>query len=505
MAYLDARRDSVALARAQVSALSEALAREPTVVEALRSAEPSSRLQPLAESVRRATEVDFVVVMDADRTRFSHPDPDRIGGTYLGNVGPAIEGEPYVERFTGTLGPSVRAVAAVSPDAGPPLGYVAVGVTERRIGEQLQGELPVLAAVAVLALLLAASGAVLVSRRLQRLTGGVGPAEMTRMFEHHDAVLRAVRGGLVVLDDRRRVVLANHAALHLLGLEPDRERVEGAAVTELGLPATLASLLSDGRSAADELHLTRTAVVVANQTPVSRGGRRLGTVTTLRDQSELQAVTSELDSVRGFADALRAQAHESANRLHTVVTMIELGHAEKAVDYATAEMASAQALAERVLSAVDDPVVAALLLGKAAQAHERGVEFLVDDGTSLTASPVPAADLVTILGNLVDNAVEPVLAADPPRRVEVLLRCDDHQLLARVADSGPGIPAERLDDAFRRGWSTNPGQPLHGRGLGLALVAAAVERHGGSIEVTCEPQAAVAVRFPVLAPDMSPA
>ena len=499
LAYADARRDSVALARAQVSSLSAALAAEPTVAQALRSGDPSSRLQPLAEAVRLSTEVDFVVVMGPDRVRLSHPDPGRIGETYLGNVGPARPDEPYVERFTGTLGPSVRAVAAVAPDGGPLLGYVAVGLTERRIGEQLRAELPALAAVAVLALLLATSGAALVSRRLQRLTGGVGPAEMTRMFEHHDAVLRTVREGLVVLDEQRRVVLANDAALQLLGLDGDRAALDGADVTRLDLPGSLAALLSGGRPATDELHLTRTAVVVVNQLPVVRRGRRLGTVTTLRDQSDLQAVSSELDSVRGFADALRAQAHESANRLHTVVTMIELGHAERAVDFVTEELASTQTLAERVLSAVEEPVVAALLLGKAAQAHERGVEFVVDDSTSLTTSSVPAADLVTVLGNLVDNAVEAVLASKPPRRVQVLLRCDDHQLLVRVADSGPGIPTDRLDDAFRRGWSTKPDGPLHGRGLGLALVAAAVERNGGTIEVSAEPQAAVAVRFPTLA------
>ncbi|MFP5218377.1 MAG: ATP-binding protein [Actinomycetes bacterium] len=497
LAYLDARRDSDTLARAEVVALAEGLAAEPVVADALRSADPAAQLQPLAESVRVATDVDFVVIMGPDRVRYSHPNPSLIGGTFIGRVGDPGTRSTYVERSTGTLGPSVRAVAAVrSGDV--PIGYVAVGLTERRIADQLRDELPVVAAVAVLALLLSGLGAYLVSRRLHRLTRGVGPAEITRLFEHHDAVLRAVREGLVVVDDRSRVVLLNHGAVRLLGLQGEPARYEGTPVGELDLPDSLSRLLHEGRTATDELHLTRAAVVVVSTTAVERDGRRLGTVTTLRDESDLHAVTSELDSVRGFADALRAQAHESANRLHTVITLIELDRADEAVEFATAELASAQRLTDRVLAAVDEPVVAALLLGKAAQAHERGVELVIDEGTSLTGSRVPPTDLVTVVGNLVDNAVDAVVAGPPPRRVDVLLRCDDGGVLVRVADSGPGIPADRVEDAFRRGWSTKPGGALHGRGLGLALVAAAVERHGGTISVTPAPDAAVEVRFPAL-------
>ena len=482
LAYVDARRDSLVLARAQVLSVAEAVAQQPTVQNALTAPDPAPLLQPLAESVQRATGVDFVVVMSPDRIRYSHPDLEMLGGTFQGNLGTARTGEPFLERFTGTLGPSVRAVVRV-PDEDPLLGYVAVGITETRIADTLFDQLPALLGVTVLALALAAAGSALVSGRLHRLTHGLGPAEMTRMYEHHDAVLHAVREGLLVLDRDRRIVLINDEGGRLLGVAGAPHAVEGLGVRELGLPDALSNVLADGRSAVDELHLAPAAVVVVNQATASRSGRVLGTVTTLRDQSALQALSNELSSVRGFAEALRAQAHESANRLHTVVTMIELGHADDAVEFATAELASAQELTDRILAAVEEPVLAALLLGKAAEAHERGVELVVSDETALRAGPVPAIDLVTIVGNLVDNAVDAVLAADPPRQVSVLVRSDQHELVVRVRDTGTGIPDEQIADVFRRGWSSKSSGDLHGRGLGLALVRATVDRHGGSIEV----------------------
>lgn len=207
----------------------------------------------------------------------------------------------------------------------------------------------------------------------------------------------------------------------------------------------------------DEVHLTADRVLVVNSSPVAGGGRR-GTVVTLRDHTELQALTGELDHERGFTQALRSQAHEAANRLHTVVSLIELGRADEAVDFATAELELAQALTDEVVTAVGEPVLVALLLGKAAQAHERGVELVVTaDSRSLAdgGGLPPARDLVTVLGNLIDNAVDAVTAV-PGARIAVTLRPERDELLLRVADNGPGLP---------EGWTCSAGAgPARGRG-----------------------------------------
>ena len=241
-----------------------------------------------------------------------------------------------------------------------------------------------------------------------------------------------------------------------------------------------------------------------NQVPARRDGRLLGSVVTLRDHTELRAIAGELDSVRGFAEALRAQAHEAANRLHSVVTLIELGREQDAVRFATTELALTAELSDRLLNTVREPVLAALLLGKTAQARERGVDMSVSEATQVGPLSLDVRDLVTVLGNLVDNAIDAAAVAPQPRSVEVMLRTDARQLTIQVRDSGPGIELENLQAVFTRGWSTKQATGPHGRGLGLALVRQVVNRHGGTIEVRTDAGAVFEVRLPMSVAEADP-
>jgi two-component system, CitB family, sensor kinase len=251
----------------------------------------------------------------------------------------------------------------------------------------------------------------------------------------------------------------------------------------------------------DELHLTERRIVVVNSRPV-HGGERRGTVVTLRDHTELQSLAGELDTERGFTEALRSQAHEAANRLHTVVSLIALGRQQEAAEFATAELELAQALTDRVVAACAEPVLAALLLGKAAEASERGVDFRVTDDSRVDDGVLPARldrrDLVTILGNLIDNALDAAVEAAARHRpaVTVTARVADGELLLRVTDSGPGIDPAALSEMFRRGWSTKSAAG-GGRGLGLALVEQAARRCGGTVRVDHEVGAVFTVTLPV--------
>jgi sensor histidine kinase regulating citrate/malate metabolism len=232
-----------------------------------------------------------------------------------------------------------------------------------------------------------------------------------------------------------------------------------------------------------------------NVAVVRSGARSLGTVVTLRDHTELSALTGELDAARGFTESLRSAAHESANRLHTVITLVELGRPEQAVAFGTAELRAAQELTDRIVGAVREPVLAALLLGKSAEARERGIELLISKESELDDVGIDERDLVTILGNLIDNAMDAAVSGTPPARVEVHLRADDGVCLVRVSDSGPGLDASTADEVFQRGWTTKGS----GRGLGLAIVAQAVRRLGGAIEVGYNQGAVFTVRLPLRA------
>lgn len=509
LAYLSAVGRAQDAATRHARATAAAVADSPSVVAAVRSADPSAVLQPYAERVHRDAGVDFVTIMDTHGIRWTHPDPTQIGKRYLGHIQQALAGRTYSETYTGTLGTSVRVITPVRDPQGRIVGLVSAGITVENISAGLRPYLLAMAGAAAAALTLGGLGTYVANARLRRHTHGMGAAELSRMYEYHQATLHSVREGLLLLDGDHRVALCNDAARVLLAL-PDG--AEGLPVDRLGLPDSLTGALQDTPPRRDEVHLTAERVVVLNTSAIGAGrGGSLGTVVTLRDHTELQALTGELDSVRGFAEALRSQAHEAANRLHAVVSLIELGRVGEAVEFATAELALAQELTDRVVGAVSEPVLAALLLGKAAEAAERGVELSLTEDSRIDDRVLPtrldARDLVTVLGNLIDNAVDAAIenaAHYPgPPAVTVTARTEHGELLMRVADTGPGIDPDAARQLFRRGWSTKhtpaegDGARAHGRGLGLALVAQAARRNGGTVEVGRDTGAVFTVRLPL--------
>ncbi|MFI6901932.1 ATP-binding protein [Nonomuraea sp. NPDC050394] len=446
LAVLQARELLTDEAANTATAVTVTVAASPDVLAALDAADPSATLQPYAERVRLRTGVDFVTIMRNDATRYTHPNPAEIGKRFLGHTAPALRGETFTETYTGTLGPSMRAVTPVMRD-GQVRALVSAGITIERITARLYDQLVWGLLIALLALLAGGAGTWLVTTRLRRQTHGLGPVELGRIHAHHEAVLHAVREGLLLVGRDGTLTLCNDAAHTLLELPPD---AEGRPAPELG---------------EDRVHLIGDRVLQVSSTP-----SELGAVVTVRDHTELQALAGQLDAERGFAESLRSAAHEAANRLHTVITLVELGRSEQAVAFATAELRSAQELTDRVVGSVREPVLAALLLGKSAQAAERGVELVISEDSRLEDVEMAARDLVTIVGNLLDNAIEVA------SRVEVMVRTEPDGIVVRVSDDGPGLPEP---EAFAKGWTTKG----DGRGLGLALVGQAVRRLGGTIEV----------------------
>lgn len=503
-AYVSDRRQAEDAAGRQAMAVAQSIADAPSVESAIRSSDPTFQLQPYALRVQHDAQVDFVTIMNPRGIRWTHPVKERIGQHFRGNIAPALAGRPFTEKYTGTLGPSVRAVVPIYGGAGEDrtiIGLVSAGIKVEAISKRGQAQVTTLLGVAGGALALGAIGTYVINARLRRHTHGMNADELSRMHDYHEATLHAVREGLLMLDGQYRVALINDGGRELLGVASEDE-VVGRSVADLGLPAPLTGALLASEPRVDEVHLSAERVLVVNTSPVS-GGERRGTVVTLRDVTELQSLMGELDSERGFTQALRSQAHEAANRLHTVVSLIELDRPLEAVEFATAELELAQALTDQVVAAVSEPVLAALLLGKTAQANERGVELVVsedswlDDG--LLPPSLPARDLVTILGNLIDNAVD---AAQGSARGRVTVtaytegaepvegaygsegerRAPVAELVLRVSDTGAGVDPAHAEAVFERGFSTKPAGP-GGRGLGLALVRQAVTRHEGTLSV----------------------
>jgi sensor histidine kinase regulating citrate/malate metabolism len=376
--------------------------------------------------------------------------------------------------YTGTLGPSIRTIVPVRDGSGRIVGLVSAGVTQQTLAQRWRSQWLTIAAVSVGALAISLVGVWAIRRRLLRQTHGLRPDELRVMYEHHDAILHSVSEGLIVVD-RNGVALANDEARRLLALPP-------GPVNRSDLPEFLRTYNPGAR---DEVHVTEERVLVVNRSPVE--GKRTpdahsSEVVTIRDRTELQGALGELSSLKVLTDTLRSQAHEAANKLHTIVTMVEMGRADEAVTFATNELELSQQLVDRLSNAVGEPALVALLIGKTAQADERGIELTVTEETHLPSNvddlALSGPEMVTVLGNLIDNAMDACDREDP--WVEVTVSQDDGTLLIQVADSGPGMDAGTFEKAMQRGYSTKGSADDH-HGLGLALVAQVVKRHNGTL------------------------
>ncbi len=467
---------------ARALAVAESVAAAPEVRAAYDDADPSAVLQPLAESVRRANGLTFVVLADRDQVRLTHPDPTLIGRRLSTDASDALAGRDVVTTERGTLGRSVRAKVPVRDASGQVIGVVSVGSTVDRIGTQVRSALPGLGGYVLLALLLGALGSWLLARRLKRQTFGLEPAEIGALLEQREATLHGIREGLVVVDGSGRVTLVNDEAVRLLDIPADSV---GQRLADLQLSPRLRDVLGGATDGDDEIVLRAGRVLVLNRKALDVRGRAIGAVTTLRDRSRLDDLTRELDGARSVSDALRAQAHEFANRMHTVAGLLELGEYDEAVGFIERASASSDELAARLTTQVGEPAVAALLLAKASYAVERGAELRVSPQASLPAGTGVDPDaLITVLGNLVDNALEAL--GGGVGEVEVQLVPREDGVLVEVRDSGPGVAADLVDEVFRHGFTTKVAEQAGARGLGLALTRQACVTRGGWVQVRNE-------------------
>jgi two-component system CitB family sensor kinase len=506
--YVDARDRSYEEAGRRMTGVAAAVAANPLVLQAADTPDPSALLQPYALDVMAGSGADFLTIMAPDRTRWTHPRDEELGKPYIGSIDAALRGEVYTEVTAGTLGPSVRTVVPVKDAAGDVKALVAAGVTVRTVDVALSGRLPALLAIGGALLVGGSLASWLLGRYLRRVTRGWGPEQLAQLFAYYESVLHSVREGLILIDTKGRVVMYNDQAADLLGLEPhgsDDDPSRPPLLAELPLAPSLKSLFESGRTALDEIHLTGPRIVVVNQGPavgpVSPGIRRpsvFGTVATIRDRTEIESLGSELETMRTLSDALRAQTHEHANRLHTMVSLLELGRTREALEFATKDLELSQQLTDEMVSSVDEPVLSALIMGKAAEANERGVKLTLAAEGSASVTGLAVQDLVTILGNLLDNAIDAAADGAVPKSVQLTVESDAEGLDITVEDSGPGVDPAAVEHIFRHGFSTKAAGPF-GRGIGLALVRQAVQRLGGTMTITGTHGARFHVFLPALA------
>lgn len=483
--------------RQRALAIAWTVAGIPLIREAMEYGD-SGVVQSTAERVRMQSGAAYIVVIDMNRVRHSHPTPALIGQPVEEPL-IALDGKAHTELDHGSLGPSANGKVPLYGPSGNMVGEVSVGILERDVDAALERELPWVALYTGIAMAVGLAASLLLAHRLKRTTFGLELHEFATLLQEREAMLHGIREGVLGFDADGRLTVANDEARRLLKLGTGGL---GRPLTELLPPGRLRDVLSGEVPGPDETVLTDAHCLTVNRMPVRLQGRELGAVVTLRDRTELVEVLRELDSVRGLTDALRAQQHEFANRMHTLAGLIELGDQAQAAAFIAETEATQAGAAESIRERIDDPVVAALVMAKHTVAAERGVRldlsedsWLAGPASSTVAQGQPRV-LLTVLGNLLDNAIDAAAEGTGERRVELSLSGDERGATVRVSDSGHGVPADCLDDIFRDGYTTKAPRGQLRRGLGLALVHRVVTQAGGTVEVRPGPGAVFTVRLP---------
>ncbi|MEU5342756.1 ATP-binding protein [Streptomyces sp. NPDC020766] len=486
----------------RVAALAEQLAANPLVRSQLVRPAPLEALAPLVNSTQTQSGVTSVTVTDADGRIVSSTNPTAIGDRLELGEG-AAEGRGWSGSLTldgsRQLVAQVPVLGATQQNLGRYLGTVMIGEADPTVWQRLNGASSYLLAYLGIASGLGLVGSWLLARRVKRQTLGLEPREIAGLAEHREAMLYGIAEGVIALDPQHRLTLANDMGRRLLDLPED---CVGQSLAELGIEGRLRDVLVGDRKGApherDEVVIRHGRVLVMNRMTVTKDGRPLGSVTTLRDRTELARLEREIGSFRSSSELLRAQAHEFANQLHTISGLIEIGEEDEVVCYIRALNQRRQSLDVTLSRRVRDTAVAALLMAKASLAAERKVRLRISDSTALDRLvPEDAADVSTVVGNLVDNAVDAASVAAVAGEadgheawVEVELRQDASSVEIVVRDSGPGVAPELAREVFLHGFTTKAAQEGE-RGIGLALTRLVCERHGGEISVTNTPEGAM--------------
>jgi two-component system CitB family sensor kinase len=473
-------------------AVAEAVAAMPIVRDNVADLDSPLLLQPVAEAVRAATAVTFVVIANVDGIRRTHPSPGRIGQLLSTDPSETLAGVSGIYTQTGTLGRSVRGKAPIFDQNGNVVGLVSVGVLSITVAEAFRAEVPSVLLGSALAMAVGAVGAWFLARRIRRQTLGLEPADIAAILERREAMLLGIREGVVGLDTEGRLNLINPEASHLLDIARDNlgERLLDAVPS-----VALERLLAEPVEYHDVEFTLRERALVANVMPISVRGHHVGTVLTLRDRTDFESLVDELGSVHEFVEALRAQAHEFSNTLHTISGLIELDRPSEVVELISDHTDTHERLTAAFESKLPDPLLVGLLIAKSAIAAERGIRFSVDIAGFEDCTLVGSRELIPIIGNLVDNAFDGVTGPrDGGAQVDLSMRRSADTLELTVLDNGVGMTPAVQSRMFDEGFTTK-GTDAHA-GIGLSLVQEAVAAVQGSISVEHGNGTTLRVRIP---------
>ena len=432
------------------------VANDSIVIDGLVGKADTSAIQTYTNRILQNTGVQFIVVMDMNGIRKSHPNPQKIGHHFIGgDEGPALKGKEHVSLAEGTLGISMRVFVPIFSETGEQLGAVAVGISADNVKERVKESRHIIYIGVGVGVLVGIIGAILLARHIKKSLFGLEPHRIAKILEERNTMLQSVKEGIIAVDKEARVTLINNEA----------KRIK--------------EVLQTGEVQLNEEQNIYGITIVTNRVPLYVKGEIVGAIATFRDKTEIRKLAEELTGIRLYAEALRAQSHEFMNKMHVVLGLTHMKQYEELQKYISGMVSEHQYEIGGVMKRIKSPVFAGFLLGKLSYAREKNIKLIISEDSYMPEIDVESIthELITIVGNLIDNALEAVTNCEK-KRVEVKIQHGDI-LTITVQDTGKGIKEKEIEELFTKGYSTKGDN----RGYGLYLVKESIQRINGEIHM----------------------
>lgn len=456
------------------------VANDSIVIDGLIGKADTAAIQTYTNRILKNTGVQFIVVMDMNGIRKSHPNPQKIGHHFIGgDEGPALKGKEHVSLAEGTLGISMRVFVPVFSETGEQLGAVAVGISADNVKERVEESRHIIYIGVGVGVLVGIIGAILLARHIKKSLFGLEPHRIAKILEERNTMLQSVKEGIIAVDKEANVTLINNEAKRLFKKSGLEEDFIGKDV-ELYMPnSRIKEVLQTGEVQLNEEQNIYGITIVTNRVPLYVKGEIVGAIATFRDKTEIRKLAEELTGIRLYAEALRAQSHEFMNKMHVVLGLTHMKQYEELQKYISGMVSEHQYEIGGIMKRIKSPVFAGFLLGKLSYAREKNIKLIISEDSYMPEIEDESIthELITIVGNLIDNALEAVANCEK-KQVEVKIQYGD-TLIITVQDTGKGIQEEEIGALFTKGYSTKGDN----RGYGLYLVKESIQRINGEIHV----------------------
>jgi CitB family two-component system sensor histidine kinase MalK len=469
----------------KAASVAHLIARSPLVIEGLTTGNNISDMQAYANESGIAAEVEYIVILDMQGIRKSHPDSEKIGMKFVGgDEANALAGNEYISVAEGTLGDALRAFVPVVTPEGKQVGVVVVGVLMDDIKILEKETEKTLIVAIIIGMLIGIVGAYLLSQNVKKILFGLEPEAIAKRLEERNAMLQSVYEGILAVDSEGVITLVNAEAIRMLGLTRGDYSPVGKLITNYVPNTKLLEVMESKVAQLDQEQDFHGSPVIANCLPMIIDGKVVGAISTFRDKTEVKDLAKQLTGVQDYVDALRAQAHEFMNQLHVILGLVKLKSYPQLSTYINRIASEHEEEINFVAKRIREPVLAGFILSKLSLSREKNVKMHVAEECYV---PQPrdneiVHEIVTIIGNLIENAFDAV-SNTPYKEVELHMYYDQGSLFIHVSDTGEGILPDISNTLFDKGISSKDGN----RGFGLYLVQRSLERLEGTIEFETRP------------------